>query len=93
MPLHLELDIVRAHKVTARSQQMLRGCCLQEPQAVEESSLPLLLPETADFKPTGQPDSPLANITDWVHYTDPQTGTTPDVCGSSHQHHAQDDPL
>ncbi|KAK9868559.1 hypothetical protein WJX84_010001 [Apatococcus fuscideae] len=45
-----------------------------EAQAVEESSLPLLLPETADFKPTGQPDSPLANITDWVNFTDPHTG-------------------
>ncbi|KAK9852573.1 hypothetical protein WJX84_003463 [Apatococcus fuscideae] len=46
----------------------------EEAQAVEESSLPLLLPETADFKPTGQPDSPLANITDWVHFTDQRTG-------------------
>ncbi len=48
----------------------------QEAQAVEESSLPLLLPETADFKPTGQPDSPLANITNWVHFTDPQSGAS-----------------
>lgn len=47
---------------------------LQEPQAVPESELPLTLPETDNFKPSGSPESPLANISDWVTFTDPQTG-------------------
>ena len=47
---------------------------LQEPQAVPESELPLTLPETDNFKPSGSPESPLANISDWVTFTDLQTG-------------------
>lgn len=47
---------------------------VQEPQAVPESELPLVLPETDKFKPSGSPESPLANISDWVSFTDPETG-------------------
>ena len=39
-----------------------------------ETELPLTLPETDNFKPSGSPESPLANISDWVSFTDPQTG-------------------
>ena len=46
----------------------------QEAVAISEEDLPLTLPETDDFKPSGSPESPLANIIDWVHYTDPRTG-------------------
>ncbi len=64
---------------------------VQEPQAVPESELPLVLPETDNFKPSGSPESPLANISDWVSFTDPETGhyqlphlhpslTPPQVC-------------
>ncbi|KAI8470252.1 MAG: hypothetical protein J3K34DRAFT_262668 [Monoraphidium minutum] len=44
------------------------------PVAVPEGELPLTLPDTDDFKPSGTPESPLANITDWVNTTDPETG-------------------
>jgi hypothetical protein len=33
-----------------------------------------VLPETDDFRPSGTPESPLANITSWVNLTDPRTG-------------------
>jgi leucyl-tRNA synthetase len=36
--------------------------------------LPLMLPEVADYKPSGSGEGPLANIPDWVHTTDPKTG-------------------
>ena len=39
-----------------------------------ETELPLTLPETDNFKPSGSPESPLANVSDWVSFTDPQTG-------------------
>jgi len=45
-----------------------------EPVAIPESDLPLTLPETRDFKPSGTPESPLANITEWVNTVDPATG-------------------
>ena len=41
---------------------------------IPEEDLPLRLPETDNFKPSGMAESPLANITDWMNYTDPQTG-------------------
>ncbi len=41
---------------------------------VEESELPLSLPEMADFKPSGNGEPPLAKAEDWVSYTDPVTG-------------------
>jgi leucyl-tRNA synthetase len=39
-----------------------------------EQMLPVRLPESADFKPTGSTEGPLANLTDWVNTTDPETG-------------------
>ncbi len=36
-----------------------------QPIAVEESELPLRLPDLADFKPSGDPEGPLARATDW----------------------------
>ncbi|MBM7541400.1 leucine--tRNA ligase [Amphibacillus cookii] len=41
---------------------------------VDESQLPLVLPKTTEIKPSGTGESPLANIEDWVHVTDPETG-------------------
>ena len=41
---------------------------------VPENELPLVLPETENYKPSGTGESPLANITDWLDYTDPKTG-------------------
>ncbi len=42
--------------------------------AVPDEELPVLLPEDADFRPTGEPVSPLANATDWVNTTCPKCG-------------------
>ncbi len=42
--------------------------------AVPESELPLLLPETKSFVPSGTGESPLANITEWVSTTCPKCG-------------------
>lgn len=42
--------------------------------AISEEELPLTLPDTDEFKPSGTPESPLANITTWVNTTDPATG-------------------
>jgi leucyl-tRNA synthetase len=53
----------------------------QEPQAISEEELPLTLPETDDFKPSGSPESPLANIKDWVEFTDPATGVSEAIPG------------
>ncbi len=44
------------------------------PQALPEHMLPVRLPESADFKPTGSTEGPLANLSDWVATTDPVTG-------------------
>ncbi len=41
---------------------------------VDESELPLALPKLADFKPSGNGESPLAKAEDWIGYTDPVTG-------------------
>ena len=49
----------------------------QVPEAVPESALPLTLPETDNFKPSGSPESPLANVSDWVTFTDHDTGADP----------------
>ena len=46
----------------------------QEPQAISEQDLPLTLPETENFRPSGTPESPLANIADWVNFSDPVSG-------------------
>lgn len=58
---------------------------------LEDDELPLQLPQTTDIKPSGTGESPLANITDWVNVTDPETGlkgkrdtnTMPQWAGSS----------
>ncbi|MGP6139833.1 MULTISPECIES: leucine--tRNA ligase [unclassified Jeotgalibaca] len=58
---------------------------------VPEEELPLLLPKTDKIKPSGTGESPLANISDWVNVTDPETGlkgrrdtnTMPQWAGSS----------
>jgi len=42
--------------------------------AIPESELPLILPETDNFKPSGSGDGPLANCVDWVKTVDPRTG-------------------
>jgi leucyl-tRNA synthetase len=39
-----------------------------------EEQLPVLLPETSNFKPSGSGESPLANLTDWLTTTDPVSG-------------------
>jgi len=36
------------------------------PYAVDESELPVMLPEMTDFKPTGTPEPPLTKARDWV---------------------------
>ena len=44
------------------------------PEPLPEQYLPITLPETADFKPSGTTEGPLANVTEWVNTTDPRTG-------------------
>ncbi len=39
-----------------------------------EDQLPLVLPETSNFKPSGTGESPLANLEDWLLTTDPASG-------------------
>jgi leucyl-tRNA synthetase len=58
---------------------------------VPEEELPIVLPKTDEIKPSGTGESPLANITEWVNVTDPETGmkgkrethTMPQWAGSS----------
>src|SRR5699024_1828669 len=58
---------------------------------LDESELPLELPKTANIKPSGTGESPLANIDEWVNVVDPVTGmkgrretnTMPQWAGSS----------
>jgi leucyl-tRNA synthetase len=45
-----------------------------EPKALPESELPVTLPEVDKYQPTGDGEPPLANATDWVNTTDPETG-------------------
>jgi leucyl-tRNA synthetase len=55
-----------------------------------EEQLPMLLPETSNFTPSGSGESPLANLTDWLTTTDPisgaparrETNTMPQWAGS-----------
>jgi len=59
-------------------------------QAMNESDLPLLLPEVEKFEPTGTGESPLAGIDEWVNTTCPnckgpakrETNTMPQWAGS-----------
>ena len=63
--------------------------CGWKPMAEED--LPLLLPDVAEYEPTENGESPLANITDWVNTTCPccggeakrETDTMPNWAGSS----------
>jgi leucyl-tRNA synthetase len=41
---------------------------------VPEDSLPLTLPELADYKPTGSGEPPLAKAAEWLNVVDPATG-------------------
>ena len=41
---------------------------------IPESELPLVLPETDNFKPSGGGEGPLANCDEWVRTVDPRTG-------------------
>lgn len=52
---------------------------------VDESQLPLTLPEVEHYEPTGTEEGPLANITDWVNTPDGkrETNTMPQRAGSS----------
>ncbi len=45
-----------------------------EPRPLPEEQLPLRLPESTTFKPSGTGESPLANLTDWLETTDPASG-------------------
>jgi leucyl-tRNA synthetase len=45
-----------------------------EARPLPEDQLPLALPETSNFKPSGTGESPLANLKDWVTITDPASG-------------------
>jgi leucyl-tRNA synthetase len=38
------------------------------PYAMDEKDLPLELPHTDNFKPSGTGEGPLANLTDWIHF-------------------------
>ncbi|MNX13766.1 Leucine--tRNA ligase [compost metagenome] len=41
---------------------------------VPVDQLPLVLPDVDQIKPSGTGESPLANVTEWVNTTDPETG-------------------
>ncbi|WP_236975753.1 leucine--tRNA ligase [Membranihabitans maritimus] len=56
------------------------------PYALSKEDLPLTLPDTDNFKPAGDGQSPLARISDWVHPQEGitrETDTMPAVAGSS----------
>lgn len=46
----------------------------EDPRPLSEEQLPLLLPETTNFKPSGNGESPLANLAEWLTTTDSATG-------------------
>jgi leucyl-tRNA synthetase len=55
------------------------------PRAVAESELPVLLPDLADFRPSGKPEPPLGKATEWVRYSEKarrETNTMPQWAGS-----------
>ena len=45
-----------------------------EARPIPEQHLPLVLPETKNFKPSGSGESPLANLEEWLVTTDAATG-------------------
>ncbi|MCZ2443064.1 MAG: leucine--tRNA ligase [Flavobacteriales bacterium] len=52
--------------------------------AIAEADLPLMLPKMDDFKPTGNPEGPLAKLKDWTYNNYPiETDTMPGFAGSS----------
>ncbi|SIO59490.1 leucyl-tRNA synthetase [Singulisphaera sp. GP187] len=54
-------------------------------KAVPEAELPVLLPELADFRPSGKPEPPLGKATDWIQYSSTyqrETNTMPQWAGS-----------
>ncbi len=56
------------------------------PYALSEANLPVTLPETQNFKPAGNGESPLAHLPDWVNLPDGflrETHTMPGYAGSS----------
>jgi leucyl-tRNA synthetase len=61
-----------------------------EARPLPEEQLPLVLPETSNFKPSGNGESPLANLDSWLTTTDPvtdkparrETNTMPQWAGS-----------
>lgn len=56
------------------------------PVPLDESELPLCLPEMEDFRPTGAPESPLVKVKHWVNLPDGsrrETDTMPGYAGSS----------
>ena len=58
------------------------------PHAVDESELPITLPDVSDFKPTGTPEPPLSKAKDWLRVTvdgktyTRETNTMPQWAGS-----------
>ena len=79
------------HSTAALILRCLPACpaALQEPAGISEDQLPLRLPDTDDFKPSGTPDPPLAKISEWVNTTDGEgrparreTSTMPQWAGS-----------
>jgi leucyl-tRNA synthetase len=60
----------------------------EQPIAVEESELPLLLPELEDYKPAGDPEGPLARAPEWRFFEKDgkwfarETNTMPQWAGS-----------
>lgn len=61
-----------------------------ETTLVPEDQLPLILPHATNIKPSGTPESPLANLTDWINVVDEngrkgkrETNTMPNWAGSS----------
>jgi leucyl-tRNA synthetase len=55
------------------------------PRAVRTSELPVLLPDLADFRPSGKPEPPLGKAVEWVRYSEKarrETNTMPQWAGS-----------
>lgn len=56
------------------------------PYAMDESSLPLLLPPTNNFKSSGSGEGPLANLKDWINISDKEkrdSNTMPTHAGAA----------
>ena len=56
------------------------------PYAMKESELPLELPESNNFKPSGNGEGPLANLQDWINFTPDQkrdSNTMPTHAGAA----------